>query len=133
MKSFPKPSLETYSKQLEAEYEAGWRDVMEHLPWLRFPSNWEVKITPPFGGAAARFRVRCGAAEVSVFLDTQEQLGYAGGECFWETYPHDGDTARCDLEAGDNLLQFIAESIEQQATHPASAAGESLSGPANRA
>lgn len=91
----------------------GWRAKASDVPYLRFPADWEIKVTPPFAGADARFTVRCGEATVSVYLDFDGNLGCMERP-YWEIYPLDGDCARYYLYETDELLQGIALSIRQQ-------------------
>lgn len=67
----------------EAENWRGWCDSM---PFLPFPSSWEVRILPPFGGALARFSVRKrgGTRTVSVYFDAYGTLGAATD--YWEVF-----------------------------------------------
>lgn len=73
------------------------------LPFLRFPSSWEVKIIPPMVGAVIRFRVRrVGAAMpdlcdgISIYFDGYHALGHCGHDTgYWEIYPDkQGENAR---------------------------------------
>ena len=102
-----------------AVYKAG--ELMEYgkwgaeIPYITFPTDWQVKIIPPFGGAVVRFRVRKGDVEVSVYLDCYDNLG-CYGKPYWEVHPHDDDVFRCDMEDTEALLKAISESINQRST-----------------
>ena len=87
-----------------------WRD---EIPYINFPPEWSIQISPPFSGAVVRFRVKCGNADVSVYLDCYDRLGFVG-EPYWEIYPHQGDCFRCLMSETNKLLQAIRESIEQE-------------------
>jgi hypothetical protein len=89
------------------------RKWMGEIPFFSFPPEWEVQITPPFGGAVVRFRVKLGVAHVSVYLDCYDHLG-CYGEPYWEVYPHEGDVYRCDMGNIDELLSAIKHSIKEQ-------------------
>lgn len=108
---------------MDVEYykmESGrqWRERAAQVPFLRFDPDWEVAVTPPFGGADARFRVRQGKAFVSVYLDFDSHLGYMD-EPYWELHPSpDGDVERFLLNDADGLIRGIAESIAAQLAEP---------------
>lgn len=93
--------------------------LMEHekwrkeIPYLQFPADWSVQITPPFAGAVVRFRIKKDNAEVSIYLDCYDRLGCYGSP-YWEVYPHHDDTFRCDMTDTESLLKAITESITQQ-------------------
>jgi len=95
------------------EQTTKWRGRAQEVPYLKFPESWEVRITPPFGRADARFSVKSGKATVSVYLDFDGNLGYMD-QPYWEIHPLDGDCARYYLNETDDLLAGIAQSIEQQ-------------------
>lgn len=85
----------------------------EEIPFLDFPKEWKIKITPPRGGAVVRFQVRIKGANVSVYLDCYEILGYGGGP-YWEVYPYDGDVYRCGIQDTEKLITAITRSIQEQ-------------------
>ena len=85
------------------------------IPYIKFPSDWEIKISPPFGGATVRFRVRKGDAEISIYLDCYDRLGSMGVP-YWEIYPNaEGEPSRFNLNDVDDLLKAIQESIDSGA------------------
>lgn len=95
---------------------------MEHFKWgkeipfIKFNPKWEIQITPPFAGAVVRFRVKYKNADVSIYLDCYDALGYVG-EPYWEVYPDTtGDCFRCLMNETDLLLKAIQESIDEQLT-----------------
>lgn len=96
-----------------------YSQIMEHskwkkeIPYIQFPADWQVQISPPFAGAVVRFRVKKDNAEVSIYLDCYNRLGYYS-KPYWEVYPHEGDVYRCDMLDTNSLLKAIARSIEQQ-------------------
>jgi hypothetical protein len=96
-----------------------YEEIMEHMKWaqeipyISFPSDWEVKITPPRVGAVVRFRVKKGDAEVSIYLDCYDNLGCVGYP-YWEVYPYEEDVFRCDMLDTESLLRAIGESISGQ-------------------
>ena len=96
-----------------------YSDVMEHekwlkeIPYIRFQSDWDIKVSPPFGGAVVRFLIRKVGAEVSVYLDCYDMLGYVE-EPYWEVYPHGSDVARCYMNDTESLIELIKQSITEQ-------------------
>lgn len=78
----------------------------KEIPYLRFQNDWDVKIIPPFCNAVVRFRVAKGSKEVSVYLDCYNLLGMYGGP-YWEIYPYEGDTFRCDINDTNKLIKAI--------------------------
>lgn len=98
----------------EAERQSkNWRDYAFRMPYLKFDPDWEVAITPPFGNADARFRVKKGNAVVSIYCDFDSNLGCMD-EPYWEIHPIDGDCARYMLHDTEDLMQGIRSSIKQQ-------------------
>jgi hypothetical protein len=111
-------SVESMVKRMEAraivEGQYEWRKWMKEIPAINFPSEWNVKIIPPFGGAIARFHVSVGEASVSVYLDCYDELGIVGMP-YWELYPdHEGDNYRCDMYETDELIKEIQKSLNEQ-------------------
>lgn len=96
-----------YSREMEHEK---WR---KEIPYLKFPSDYEVQITPPFAGAVVRFCIKKQDVHVSVYLDCYSQLG-AVSVPYWEIYPHDNDCFRCEMNDTEGLLKAIEESINQR-------------------
>lgn len=78
----------------------------KEIPYLRFQNDWDVKIVPPFANTIVRFRVKKGTKEVSVYLDCYNLLGYSDGP-YWEIYPYEDDTFRCDINETDKLIKAI--------------------------
>ena len=85
----------------------------QEIPYISFPSEWEVKITPPSVGSVVRFRVQKGDAKVSVYLDCYDNLGSVGFP-YWEVYPYEGCNFRCAMLDTESLLKAIGESISEQ-------------------
>lgn len=96
-----------------------YSEKMEHMKWVKeipyinFKKEWAVQVSPPFSGAVVRFRVKYNNAEVSVYLDCYDRLGYYGSP-YWEVYPHNDDVFRCDMLDTESLLKAIEESILEQ-------------------
>jgi hypothetical protein len=89
------------------------RKWMTKIPYLKFPSDVEVKVIPPFGGAMARFVVKKGKRGVSCYLDCYGHLG-AMDEPYWEIYPYKNDTYRCYLNETDELMEKIVEELNRE-------------------
>ena len=79
----------------EVELISSYETLMESQKWtkeipnINFHEEWDIKITPPFGGAVVRFRVN---DRVSVYLDCYNRLGVWDGP-YWEIYPVNDDVA----------------------------------------
>ena len=88
-----------------------WRKWAEKIPNIQFPSDWNVRIVPPYCGAMARFYVQLPNEEgiISIYLDVFERLGYYEGEPYWEVYPYLGDVGRCPMEDVKELLRMIED------------------------
>lgn len=72
------------------------RDSICDMPWFSLPPGYSFKVTFPFNGAAARFRVRKDSNpdnDVSVYYDTKDVLGFMGAP-YWEACPIGDDVAR---------------------------------------
>ena len=106
-------NYEDFNKVYEVERIMEYNKWCGEIPHIKFPTDWEVQIIPPFAGAVARFKIRKGDANVSIYLDCYDRLG-CYGQPYWEVYPHHDDVFRCDMADTDSLLKAIAESIEQQ-------------------
>lgn len=96
-------------------YEA--RNVFDETPWLTLPPGYSFKVTFPFTGAAARFRV-CKtdnpSRNISVYLDVKDVLGYFGAP-YWEAYPIGDSIERFALKDGDRLIAAIIQELERTA------------------
>lgn len=92
-----------------------WHHWIEKIPYISFPDNWEVQITPPFGGAIVRFRVKEKGYKhwISIYLDCYDVIGFYNGP-YWEIYPHMGDTYRVSMENTDELIEKIKEALSKE-------------------
>lgn len=99
--------LSEYDRLIES------RKWVEKIPYIIFPSDWQVQIIPPFAGAVVRFKIKKGNASISIYLDCYSNLGYHGSP-YWEIYPYDEVIFRCDIEDTESLLGAINYSIIQQ-------------------
>ena len=94
----------------EVERVEQWRDWAEKIPALKFNPDWEVKISPPFAGAIARFIVN---GKISVYLDAHCVLGfYLDNAPYWEIYPVDGDTYRVGIDDTTELMEVIQGALD---------------------
>ena len=99
-------------KRYEVENEQKWQEEIEHIPFIQFPSDWLVRIIPPFGDAVVRFQVELPSGKrKSVYLDCRSSLGCfdASATPYWEVYPVKDGIARCKRDDVDALLALIAE------------------------
>ena len=87
-----------------------WMKWVKEIPELTFPSDWRVKVIPPFSGAIVRFRVLKGDKSVSVYLDCYDSLGCFGSP-YWEIYPYEDDTYRCGINETQDLMRAIEKSL----------------------
>lgn len=89
------------------------RNHMEDVPWLTLPEGYSFKVTFPFNGAAARFRV-CKTdnpeKDISVYLDTKDVLGCVG-QPYWEACPIGEYTERFLLSEGKELIAAIVKEL----------------------
>lgn len=102
-------------ERLEIENKEEWREWYYKIPNLKFKSEWEVRIIPPFGGALVRFMIFQGDNWVSVYLDVNDSLGCVG-EPYWEVYPYEEDVQRVLINNTDELMKAIQESLDEQLT-----------------
>jgi hypothetical protein len=97
-----------YMERLNQERRDDWRALAFDLPYFSLPEGWKICVTPPFGGASARFRVMPPhtTETVSVFLDSTDALGLVG-ETYWEVHPVDDDVERFLKDEIDDLMACI--------------------------
>jgi hypothetical protein len=66
--------------------EHEWRKWAKAIPYIKWPSDWEVKAIPPAAGAIVRYYVKTPNCEiVSIYLDCYDILGFMGYP-YWEVY-----------------------------------------------
>ena len=114
MKTPIKLDYEEELTRYRIETNENWRYWIEHMPALRFDSEWEVKIIPPFAGALARFLVKnihYPNNQVSVYFDSLNRLGIYGTvdnpEPYFELYPYGGDVKRYGIDETDEMMNDI--------------------------
>src|SRR6056297_855581 len=98
--------MENHSLAYEYEKQMEHRKWINEIPYISFPNDWKVKITPPFAGAVVRFMVKSKNAKISIYLDCHDRLGIVG-QPYWEIYPYDGDVYRCYLNEIEVLIKNI--------------------------
>jgi len=91
-----------------------WQERITKIPFITFPSHWEVKIIPPIGGVIIRFLVRrpYTKGEVSVYLDFDAMLSINTNP-YWEVYPYNGDVGRCGVKNIEKLLKMIEVGLNE--------------------
>ena len=99
------------------ELKEQWRSLVDELPYLRFPETAEVRVIPPFAGAACRFQIRLRksktpANSISVYLDAQDALGFMG-KPYWEIYPYKEDTRRFILGEEKDMVNTIMRELRR--------------------
>ena len=89
-------------------------DWIDKIPFINFPSEWQVQPIPNFGWAMARFRVRKWEKTISIYLDCYDVL-WIMWKAYWEVYPAlNCDTERCDMDDIDTLLDIIQKSLDEK-------------------
>lgn len=103
------------AKRDEVEKAQDWFGEAETMPLLRFPSEWQIQIIPPFRDVAVRFRVTLPSGlKKSVFLDNRGSLSLGGyPPPYWEVSPVAGKVGRCHKYEIDILLELIAYEEEE--------------------
>jgi hypothetical protein len=103
-------------RKISMEYDRAFEadKWFKEIPYLNFPSNWNIRMVPPSTGAVVRFHVsKGGDTWISVYLDCYDILGFMG-EPYWEIYPYNGDTFRCPMNETDKLLEAIEYAVNEQ-------------------
>ena len=98
-----------------SKVRAAWESVIDKIPAINFPPEWNVKLIPPVGGAVVRFNIiQEGAKQnVSVYLDCFQNLGYSPEGPYWEIYPYDDDVYRVGISETEELIKAIQYSMKQ--------------------
>lgn len=100
------------SAQMENEFE--WGKWAIEIPYIKWPSDWEVKAVPPFCGAIIRYWINTPRGKVSVYLDCYDLLGFFGSP-HWEVYPNiNGDNERFAMNDIEGLLQCISGKMKDE-------------------
>jgi hypothetical protein len=84
---------------------------IEYIPIFNFPSEWGIKVVPPFGGAVIRFQVFYNYMMVSVYLDCHDNLGFENQPYFEadraDLRDDDLSPVRVLLKDSDDLIPTI--------------------------
>jgi len=116
-----RPNFEQQMARYKIEVEQEWRETGDAIPFISFPTDWQVKVIPPFGDAAVRFVVKLPSGMTkSIYLDVRDSLGFFGGvgnepTPYWEVYPYLGDVGRCAMGDTKGLLEMIADETNVEA------------------
>lgn len=100
------------------ESQEKWRDWAGKIPAIRFDSDWDVRVIPPFAGALARFWVGKGDKSVSVYFDGFSALGFMMDDTgepipYYEIY--DGcDTERFYMNETDEMMNRIRDILNDE-------------------
>lgn len=120
--------VRTRFERTEIEQEEEWHEWSHDLPFLSFPSEWQIQIIPPFGGAMIRFKIRRDDSPedrcVSVYFDAYSRLGSMPYP-YWEVYPlpsehmpSGDDVRRHAKDETNDLLSTIDEALDHIASTP---------------
>lgn len=101
----------------QIEVNEKWREWCNKILDIRFDSDWDIKIIPPFGGAITRFTAAKNDKYVSVYLDVFSKLGLmydnAGDPIpYYEVYDGE-DTQRFYLDETDEMMDYIRKILNK--------------------
>lgn len=96
--------------QTELEKKLDWNKWAKEIPYITFPSDWQIQIIPPFNWAIIRFHVKYKNRSVSVYLDCYDFLG-SFGEPYWEVCPVGDDVYRCKMNDVESLMKAIKQGL----------------------
>ena len=102
-----------YFKRIEVEYGEQWRKLTYKIPSLKFDSNWDVFILPPYGGAVARFCLEYNGNTASVYLDWYSRLGCVESP-YWEVLSGYNDPERFMLNDTDEMMAYITTCLNKE-------------------
>lgn len=106
--------MDIFVQRLNAEKDQEWSKWRKEIPYIDFPSDWKVKVIPPFAGAIVRFMVKDANDEwISVYLDCYDVLG-CFGRPYWEAYPINDDTYRVPIEDVDALIECMQQEFKDR-------------------
>lgn len=94
-------------KRYRIEWDEKWREWCKIIPKLKFKSEWDVKIIPPFGGAIIRFTVDYNQKHCSIYLDCYGRLGVVD-KPYWEVYDGE-DCVRFSLLNHKCMMEYIEQ------------------------
>ena len=107
-------SFESISRRASVEAGEKWLDIIEEIPFLKFPDNCEIQIIPPYLGTVARFKVKRNDNIVSVALDYYDKLGHEGKPYYWIQFVNSRGTMLKEplkffLDEIDDMMKAIDE------------------------
>jgi len=111
----PKKYIDRIDASVKMSELFEWEKWNKEIPFIKFKSNWFVKIIPPDTGAVIRFRVSLNPdfeKSVSIYLDCYDALG-SYGEPYWELYPYNDDTYRCEMNETKKLIDAIEVALKE--------------------
>jgi len=95
-----------------------WDKWLEEIPYINWPSSWEVRAVPAVQTGIIRYNVRHIKNEkvwVSIYLDAYDRAGFYYMKPYWEVYPDvDDDCLKFDMIDTDGLLKAIKASFKKQ-------------------
>lgn len=114
MKSFKSNPYYRHHK----EVVENWRKLGKHIPFIKLEADWTIAVIPPYANAAVRFLIQdTSGAQVSVYLDTSQALGYSE-VVYWEVYPDEtGDVSRVAMEDDEELVSLIKGGMQYAREH----------------
>lgn len=84
----------------------------DELPFIQWPSHYQIKVIPPFGAKIIRFKLKANDTpiELSIYLDAYNYSGYMPWP-YWEIFGgnFEQDVSRCkwdDIEKLKELVNF---------------------------
>ena len=94
------------------EEKEDWHKWRKQMPFIQFPSDWEIQIIPPFAGAMVRFCVRKKGKQttISIYMDSLDRLGFMNSP-YWEVYPIDSDCMRFKINDTKAMLKAIEKEL----------------------
>lgn len=79
----------------------------KQIPCLKFNSEWNVQIIPPFSGAVIRFYLyKDNELKASVYLDCYDRLGVMGFP-YWEVYNFYDEPERFEMNDTERLIEYL--------------------------
>ncbi len=90
-----------------------WEKWANEIPFIKFPSGWEIQSIPPIASAVVRFRAKHKDKVISVYLDCYDQLG-CFRQPYWEAYPIDDDNERFAMHDIDGLISAMKKEFSRK-------------------
>lgn len=109
---------ETIYNLFELRANLEWDKWIVKIPFLNFPSHWNIKIIPPYLTGIVRFLVQTDkmlADEyVSIYLDCYDIAGFVG-QLYWKIYPNEAGTSeRFLMDETTNLMLAIELALKKK-------------------